>query len=116
LSIASRVGLLADAGHEEDVVVDSERDQEDERDQRVARVLPGKVCEGFEEEQASSDRREEGEQDGAHQHQRRHERAQQDDEDHEDDGEHEGHEQPRVAARRAAQVGFLRGRAADENA
>ena len=97
--------LLAYAGHEEDVVVDAERDQEDEREEREARILSREVGEELEQHEARAECGKVREHDRRHQQHRRNDGPQQRDENHEDDREHEGDEElrvTRVAARRSA--------------
>jgi len=57
---AAREGLLAHARHEEDVVVDAQRDQEDEREQRQVGRHPGEVEDVLEEERPDAERGEVG--------------------------------------------------------
>ena len=117
--IASRVGrserLLAHACHQEDVVVDPERDEEDEREERVARVLAREVGEEVEEDEAAAQGRREREDDRRDEHHRRGDGAQEEDEDHEDDREDERDEDLRVVLHGGSQVGLLRGRPADQH-
>ena len=108
--------LLADARHEEDVVVDAERDEEDEREQRDVRARAREAEDHVEDDRADAERGQERQHDGRDEQHRRDDRAQQPDEDHEDDHERQRDEQPRVARGRLAQVVLDRGRPADERA
>ncbi len=110
-----RLRLLAHACHEEDVVVDPQRDEEDEREEREARVLAGEVGEELEHEECQAERGAEREDDRRHEHERPDDRAQEQNEDREDDEEHERDEEERVRADGLAQVELLRRRPADEN-
>ena len=65
------LGLLVDAGHQEDVVVDAERDQEHEDEQRERRVGAGEAEHVPEDQRAQPERRAERQHHGADQHQRR---------------------------------------------
>ena len=58
--------LLAHTCHEEDVVVHAEGDEEDEGEQRIARILAGKVGEALEQQQARSESCRERENDRPH--------------------------------------------------
>ena len=77
--------LLAGAGDQEDVVVDPQRDQEDEGEERQRRVRAGEAEDHVEDEVADAERGEEAEDHGADQDQRRDHGAQQADQDQEDD-------------------------------
>ena len=108
--------LLAGAGDQEDVVVDAERDEEDEGEERQRRVRAGEAEDDVEDEVADPEGRQEAEDHGADQDQRRDHRAQQADQDQEDDEEDDRRDHDRVPAGRVADVEFDRGRAADEGA
>ena len=103
------------ARHEEDVVVDPQRDEEDEREERKARILAGEVGEELEDEKCEAECSAEREHDRPHEHERPDDRTQEQHEDREDDEEHERDEEERVRAHGLAQVELLGRRAADEN-
>ena len=114
LARAVHRGLLADAAHQEDVVVGAERDEEDEDDDRQHRV-EGVLIEGVpEEHEAEPAGREEREDHGRDQEERHHERAEQDDQRHEDEREHERRDDLQVAARGVLQVDACRSPVARE--
>src|SRR5436190_19408509 len=91
--------VLANACGEEDVVVDPQRDQEDEGQEQERWVGAGEPEYQIEQERAQADGGEVADHDGRDEEQRQDERPQQDDENQEHHGEDERHEQARVAAR-----------------
>ncbi len=114
LSGAVLEGLLAHAGHQEDVVVDPQRDEEDEREQRQGRIDAREVEDVLEEEGRDPEGGPEGEDHRRDQDQRRDHGAQQGHQDQEDDDERDRDDHLVVARRRLAQVELLGRRPADE--
>src|SRR3954468_3537324 len=108
--------LLADARHQEDVVVDPERHQEDEAQQRQRRIDAGEAEDRVGDEHAEAERRGEAEDHRQHEQQRCEQRAQEHGEDEEHDDQRERDDHVVVARRRPAQVVLLGRRAADERA
>ena len=104
---AARV-LLADPAHQEDVVVDAQRDEEDEREDRQVRVRVGLAEHVREDQRRRPERERERQDDGPDHVQRRDDAAQQRDQHEQDQHEHERHDQPRVGAQRLAVVVVLR--------
>ena len=102
------VALLADPGQQEDVVVDAERDQEQEREQRHRGVGV------LEDQRADAEREGVREQDRADHVDRRDQRAQERRHDQEDEAERERDDQLGVARERLLGVVDLGARAADE--
>ena len=105
--------LLADPGHQEDVVVDAERDQEDEHVERERRVLAAEVEHVPEDQGADPERGPERQHHGRHQHQRGHDRAQQQAQDDQHDEQHQRDDQPVVVLVGRVDVDDHRGHAAD---
>ena len=106
--------LLARPCGEEDVVVDAQRGEEDESEQRQGRVDGREVVDALGQQDAEAQRGEIGGDHRGEQHDRCCERAQERDEDDEHHGERGRDHDQRVAVGRLAQVVFLRGRAPDE--
>src|SRR5439155_16954062 len=105
-------GLLAYAGHQEDVVVHAERDQEHEGVQREGGVHAGVAEQVLEDQCGHADGGEEGQHDGGQQQQRGHEGAQQYGDDQEHHAEQQRDDEP-VAAGGGVEVEFDRGVPAD---
>src|SRR5436190_1779689 len=89
LAGARALGLLADPGHQEDVVVDAQRDQEHEREQRHRHVRARKGEQVPEHQRGQAERGREGQHHRADQHQRRDDRPQQQREDDQHDEQHQ---------------------------
>ena len=109
------LGLLAHPGHQEDVVVDAERDQEDEGEQRQGRIARPEPEEASKTMNADAERGGERQHHRPDQHQRRDDGAQQHHQDQEDDGERDRRDQPGVARGGDPEVALDRGRPADEH-
>src|SRR5690625_2255671 len=89
-------GLLPDPGHEEDRVVDAQRDEEDETVEGHRGVRAGEVEDVVEHDRRQAQRRGEGQHVDREDDQRRDDRPQQDDEHDEDRGEDERDDGPQV--------------------
>ena len=87
------LGFLAHAGHQEDVVVDAQRDQEHEHEQRERGVRAGEAEHVVEDQRADAERRRERQHHGRDQHDRRDERPQQ---------------QPRMRSTTSRMIGMIR--------
>ncbi len=116
LARAAQRRLLADAAHEEDVVVDPERDEEDEREDRQQRVDAVAPEDDVEREQRQPERAEVAQDHRREQVERRHQRAQQHDQDDQDHPEHERRDHQQVALGGHALVMEARGAVADLHA
>ena len=115
LARAVALRLLAHARHQEDVVVDPQRDEEDEGQQRQRRPDAGEAEDVLRDEDAGPERRGEGHDHRDDQQQRSDDRAQQHDEDREHDEQRQRDDQAVVARGGLAQVELLRRRAADQH-
>ncbi|CAG6394505.1 hypothetical protein SCOCK_270086 [Actinacidiphila cocklensis] len=105
--------LLPDAGHQEDVVVDAKRDQEDEDEQRERGVLAGVAEDVAEDDRADAQRRREGQHHRRDEHQRCDQGAQQHRQDEHHDQQDHRDEQLVVPRGRLRGVLEDRGPAAD---
>ena len=114
LAGAVRPRFLAHAGHQEDRVVDPQRDQEDEGEGRDRRVEPGVAHDEADEQDRDPERAEEAQDHARDQHQRRHQGPQQDREDDRDQQQRDRRDQLEVALRRLVEVVVDRRRAADQ--
>jgi hypothetical protein len=107
--------LLAHPRHEEDVVVDPQRHEEDEGEQRERRVGAGEAEDVVEHQRADAERREERQDHRADEQQRRDDRPQQQDQHQEDHDEDRRDDDAGVARRLGLDVLHHRGAAADEH-
>ena len=105
--------LLPHPGHQEDVVVDPQRDQEDEREERERRVGAGEVEDVVEEDRADAQCRRERQHDGGDQQQRSQDRPQQDHQHDQDHHQDQRDDHPAVPGRRVEGVQLDRGLTAD---
>jgi len=108
------MAFLVHAAHQEDVVVDAERDQEDEAEERHGRVRAREAEDPVEDERRDPEGRAEGEHGRQHQQDRGDHGAQQQHEDHEDHREHDGDDQVAVVDGGVVRVDGGRGHPADE--
>ena len=106
--------LLPHPGHQEDVVVDAECDEEDEHEQRERRVFRAEVEHVVEEQRAHPEGGREGQHHGGDQHDGRDEGTKQQHQDDEDHGEGDRDDQRPVMGRRPLDVEVDRGIPADE--
>ena len=106
-------GLLPHPRHEEDVVVDPERDEEHEPEQRHRRIRAREPEAVAEHDRGDAERRRVRQHDRADQQQRRDERPQQQREDQQDHREHDRDDRPQVLLRSEVRVEVERRGAAD---
>ena len=97
-------GLLAHARHQEDRVVDPERDEEDEGEGRDRSVEPGVADDEADEQDREPERAQERKDHARDQHERRDDRAQQQGEDDPDHQQRQGRDQPQVTLGRLVEV------------